>query len=86
MSDPTSMPRKRTLLSDEMAAWLEAAGIIPSRTRRVVIELVAREPVRVYIEQFGTEGLISVEPPPELRGAEITIDGQRVDAEGVLGR
>ncbi len=53
--------------------WLRAGGIIPDRTTRVVIEASVTDAVRVYVEQYGQDGLISVEPPPELRGAVVVM-------------
>lgn len=53
--------------------WLKAADIIPARTSRVVIEASCRDVVRIYCEQFGTEEMISIEPPPELRGAKVVV-------------
>jgi hypothetical protein len=38
-----------------------------------VIEADVRSAVRIYIEQYGSSELISVEPPPELRGPQIVV-------------
>jgi hypothetical protein len=61
------------LHSQAFLDWLKGAGIIPERTRRVVIEATVNELVKIYIEQVGTDELISVEPPPELCGPQIVV-------------
>lgn len=79
-------PPRRHIHGRAFLEWPDAAGIIPSKTTRVVIEASINDAVRIYVEQYGDEGLISVEPPPELRGAEIKIIGrERSETDEALG-
>jgi len=66
----------RPIHGQQFLDWLRASGIIPESTRRVVIDAKVGEVVRMYCEQYGSDALISVEPPSELRGAMVTIVGK----------
>jgi len=59
----------------EFIKWLEDAGIIAdgARVARVVIDARAMRPIMVYVEMLGSDKMISVAPPPELRGATIEV-------------
>lgn len=46
--------------------WLIDNGVVPDRTRRVVIDASYNSFVSIYIETFGTEKLIKVGVPSEL--------------------
>jgi len=43
----------------------EALGIDPIKTKvkRIVLDVQANEPVRVYVELFGTNGLLDIQLP-----------------------
>lgn len=49
--------------------WLIDNGVIPDRSRRVVIDASYDSIVAIYVETVGTEKLIKVEVPTELVGA-----------------
>lgn len=62
------------ILGKLFLAWLHEQGIIPENTRRVVIDARHDSVVVIYTEQYGTDRLIKVEAPPELKTA-IVVDG-----------
>lgn len=41
----------------------KALDLDVNSTRRIVIDIQANQPIRVYVEQFGTNKLLSVESP-----------------------
>jgi len=55
----------------DVMEWLRTMGIVSDLTRRVVIDAVAGEPVKIYVELYGSEEMLAVEPPAALRGAVI---------------
>jgi hypothetical protein len=61
---------KHIVTSHAMIAALEKAGIVPNRTRRVVLDLQYGEAPIVHIEQFGDEDLLDVFRA--LDGVEVT--------------
>ncbi len=60
---------KQIIHGREFLNWLAADGIIPNECTRVVIDASHDSPVEMYIEKYGTTGLIEVKPPGELRTA-----------------
>jgi hypothetical protein len=54
--------------------WLKRAKIYTDgqAVRRVVIDIAVEEPVRVYVEQYGTDALLDVQPP-DMSGAKVAI-------------
>ncbi len=60
-------------MSADFVRWLKLAGIDSELVKRVVIEISAREPVMIFVELYGSEKMLSVEPPEELRGAVVRV-------------
>lgn len=73
------MPKQGVIHGRYFLQWLIDNQVVPERTRRVVIEADIGSAVRIYVETWGTESLISVTPPPELKGAQVLINGIPVD-------
>lgn len=57
----------KTIPGQTFLDWLKREGIVPENTRRVVIDAEANNPIIIYVEMYGGDKLIEVEPPPELR-------------------
>lgn len=57
----------KTIPGKAFLDWLKREGIVPENTRRVVIDAEANSPIIIYVEMYGGDKLIEVEPPPELR-------------------
>ena len=72
------MARDRMIAGKEFLDKLIDSGIIPLDTRRVVIDVAWDDLVMVYVEQLGTERLLSV--TPTLEGIKIQIVGEEEDA------
>ena len=72
------MARDRIVTGKEFLQKLLDLGIIPLNTRRVVIDAARDDLVMVYVEQLGTERLLSV--TPTLEGIKIQIVGEEEDA------
>jgi len=70
--------RDRIVTGKEFLQKLLDLGIIPLNTRRVVIDAARDDLVMVYVEQLGTERLLSV--TPTLEGIKIQIVGEEEDA------
>ena len=66
----------RLIHGKQFLNWLKAAGVVPERTIRVVIEASVRGAVCIYAELYGSEGMVEVDPPEMLRGAEVVMVGQ----------
>jgi hypothetical protein len=66
-------PEDKPIHGRQFLQWLHEQGIIPGWTTRVVIEASATSIVKVYVESVGTEGLVRVVAPPELKGAEVVV-------------
>ena len=65
----------RLVHGKQFLAWLSDNGIVPERTRRVVIDAAVNAAVMVYTEQFGDERLIDVrllDPGVEVRVIEVS--------------
>lgn len=62
---------RKLITSDAFISWLRNAGVVTDLARRVVIDSRIGEAVIIYVEQYGTEGLINGLPPPELLSAEL---------------
>jgi hypothetical protein len=43
--------------------WAEALGVEPNETARIVIDARPGEVLRVYVEKFGTERMLHIDPP-----------------------
>ena len=71
------MARQMITPGMDFLQWLQEVGIVPegSDARRVVIDAEVGKVVKVYVEMFGTEDILNVEPPPSLTGAKVTIIG-----------
>ena len=55
--------RKRVISGNEfMVKWAEALGLPPT-TRRVVIDADVNKALIVYVSCYGTEDLLTIEPP-----------------------
>ncbi len=65
------MARDRIITGTELLQKLVDLGIVPLNVRRVVIDAVWNDLVVVYVEQIGTERLLSV--VPTLDGIKIQI-------------
>lgn len=65
--------------SEEFVRWLKLAGIDSELTRRIVIEVPLGGLVTIYVELYGSEKMLSVEPPEELRGAVVRVLDGAVD-------
>lgn len=51
--------------SKEFIAYLENLGVIPHRTRRVIIDADANKTIiKVYVEMYGDEGILKLEGLP----------------------
>lgn len=66
----------KQILADELVkSWAEALGVdIPGdHVRRIVIDAEHGCPVMIYVERYGDERLLEIEPPSpaevEIRGA-----------------
>lgn len=61
--------------SREFLRWLVVAGIVPkdAAVRRVVIDANANDPIKVYVEMFGSKRMIVVSCPESLSGAQVEI-------------
>lgn len=68
------MTDKRVIIGTELAEALAAAGIIDNldTTGRIVIDINARDVVRIYIDRFGDDRLLRV--IRTLEGIEILQD------------
>ena len=75
----------RKIHSKAFLEWLERFGLIPENTRRVVIEASVDSAVMIYAELFGTSPMVEVDPPPELRGARVVVNGGNEVGEGEAG-
>lgn len=64
------MWKHKPLTGRDLIQWLAAAGIDVDSAYRVVIDAKASDIVRIYVERFGDERMISVKPP-DLAGAEV---------------
>jgi len=55
--------------------WLVAAGVIPkdAAVRRVVIDANMNDPIKVYVELYGSRRMIEVVCPESLVGAKVEI-------------
>ena len=72
------MARDRIVTGKEFLQKLLDLDVIPLDTRRVVIDAAWNDLVMVYVEQLGTERLLSV--TPTLEGIKIQIVGEEEDA------
>jgi len=70
--------RDRIVTGKEFLQKLLDLDVIPLDTRRVVIDAAWNDLVMVYVEQLGTERLLSV--TPTLEGIKIQIVGEEEDA------
>jgi hypothetical protein len=54
----------KIIISDK---WIEqlllSQQINPQRVRRVIIDATVAEPVIMYIEQYGDDGILALQPP-----------------------
>ena len=71
------MARDRIVTGKEFLQKLLDLDVIPLDTRRVVIDAAWNDLVMVYVEQLGTERLLSV--TPTLEGIKIQIVGEEED-------
>ena len=71
------MVRDRIITGKEFLQKLLDLDVIPLDTRRVVIDAAWNDLVMVYVEQLGTERLLSV--TPTLEGIKIQIVGEEED-------
>lgn len=62
------------IVSTALIEWLIAAEIIgkDQHVRRVVIDIEVGEPVRIYIEEHGSDKMLTL-IPPDLKGATVVI-------------
>jgi hypothetical protein len=62
----------KIIISDE---WIKqialSQGINYDRIRRVIIDAKAAEPVVMYLEQYGDDGILALQPP-QVVPAEVT--------------
>ncbi len=77
--EPPDKPnRPRVIMGGHpIVEWLKQAGIPTERVTRVVIDLRIAQPVRIYIEQLGSEKMLKPSLTLALRGAEVWIDGKQ---------
>ena len=68
-----------TVVSDVFREAIRDLGIDPNQTERVIIDLRANEPARVYVQQFGDERLLSI--VGALGDAEIIYAPSRAEGE-----
>lgn len=85
------MSMNRTILGAGLIDWLIEQGVIgDGRIRRVIIDAVYDRPVRVYVEESGTEGLVTARAPDALLDvvAERLAPAERIEVtgKGVPGR
>ena len=64
----------RKILGDQFIAWLEAGGIVPTNTRRVVVEASAGNIVMIHVEQYGTTEMLQFNPV-KVFGANVSVVG-----------
>lgn len=79
---PTLSDPKIVTAADYADQLLEALGIDNKITmvRRIVIDVTVGEPVRVYLEAFGTNRLLTVKLP--VTDIEIVTNGKANDCDG----
>ena len=58
----------------ELGKLLTDAGLIPPKTRRVIIDIDIDAPVRLYIEQFGTQRWLNVDWVKALTNPALVIE------------
>ena len=61
------------LTGRDFLEWLSDAGIVPPTATRVVIEASLVDIVRIYVETYGTEGLVRVLKPKEMVGQAMVL-------------
>jgi len=59
--------------STDMLKWLIRGGIVPDNTLSVVIDIQPDSAVVIYATIIGTKAMLEVDPPPELRSAQVKI-------------
>jgi hypothetical protein len=80
--------RPRVIFTRAFAQALVDAGVITQeecdRTRRLVIDAEAGKPVRLFLERFADERLLSV--ALGLNGIEVQVPGQQEPAQDATGQ
>lgn len=72
--------------------WLKKIGLPHKLTKRVIIDIQVERPAMVYIEEYGSVGMLKVEPPDFLGGgAKVVVldkgtkEGDVIEAPPVEG-
>lgn len=58
------------LRSRDVVEPLKAIGLLPDNTRRMIIDINAGEPVKVYYDTFASPTLVQVLTPEFIMGAQ----------------
>lgn len=66
------MTEPRRITGQSFGKYLIEAGIIPTTTRRFVIDAEVNKPVMIYVEQYGDERLLKLDLATALQGTTIT--------------
>ena len=63
----------RPLIAKALLDWLKRAGLIPDRTKSILIEAECGGLVRIVATINGDRDMIEVDPPSALRDATVTV-------------
>ncbi len=70
--------KSSVVVSDVLMMKLQEAGVIGENNYRVIIDLQAGQPIRIYTRTYGSDVLLAI-MEDTLRGAEVWADGKVVE-------